>query len=229
MKNIKSIIYLGCFLFPFVALSQTNPPIKKIEVAGKAEMEITPDEITVRITLKEYVDGRRKVEMNKLESALVKAVKAEGFSETDLKVENIFGYNWNWKKQRSEDFLATNSFNLKVTTLKKINSLLERLDERGINGVNIVSYTHSKLKHYNKELQLQALKNAKEKAIFLLEGIEERLGPVIEVQELSHQATQPVFYRAQSLEAADAAGYESDLEFKTIKLSAQIRAVFAII
>ena len=46
MNSLKSIIYVGCFLFPFVALSQTDHQVKKIEVAGEAETEVTPDEIT---------------------------------------------------------------------------------------------------------------------------------------------------------------------------------------
>ena len=165
--------------------------------------------------------------MNKLESTLVKAVKAEGFSEEDLTVENIFGYNWNWKKQRSEEFLATKSFRLKAGDVKSLNDLFERLDERGINGVNISNYTHSRLKQYEQELKLQALKNAKNKAEFLLQGIEEELGPVIEVHEIEPGHAQPVLYRAQAMEA-DASGYQSNLEFKTIKLKARIRAVFQI-
>lgn len=225
--NTRMHLIATLVLLPLLAMSQTQTPVKKISVNGEAEMEITPNEIYVRIALKEYPDGRKKVEMNKLESELVKAVKAEDIPAENLTVENIYGYNWNWKKQRSEEFLATKSFKLKVSNLKQMNDLLDRLDEQGVNSVGIASYTHSELVQYKKELKLQALKNAKEKAGFLLNGIDEQLGPVLEVSEID-QHQPPVMYRAQAMEMADDAGYQSDLEFQTIKLQAEVMAVFAI-
>jgi uncharacterized protein YggE len=109
-----------------------------------------------------------------------------------------------------------------------MNDLLERLDERGINNVNIASYTHTDIKTYEKELKLQALKNAKEKAGFLLNGIDEKMGSVLEVNDIEQHPVQPVMYRAQAMEMANDAGYQSDLEFKTIKIKAAVRAVFGI-
>lgn len=228
MKNIKFTTILVCLFFPLMALSQTGISEKKIEVNGEAEMEVTPDEIYIRIVLKEYMAGKKKVEMDKLESRLVKAVQAEGFPDTSLRTENVSGYNWNWKKQRSEEFLATKSFRLTVGDLKKINNLLERLDERGVNNVGVTGYTHSKLKEYQKELKLEALKNAKEQAKYLLEGIGEQLGPVIQINEFNTNQPHPVAFRASNLEAADASGYQSNVEFKSIKIKSSIRAVFGI-
>ncbi len=226
MQKLLMGILVG--LMPLLTLAQSSTPTKKIEVNGEAEMEVTPNEIYVRIVLKEYLDGRKKVSINKLESQLVKAVDAEDLSKQDLTVESIYGYNWNWKKQRSEEFLATKSFKLKVADLKKMNELLERLDERGINNVSIASYSHTDLQKLQQELKLQALKNAKQKAGYLLEGIDEELGPVIEVSELNPHQAQPIMYRAQAMEMAADSGYQSDLEFNTIKLKAEVRAVFSI-
>ncbi len=225
MKVIFSLIVV---FLPYFALSQNQTTVKKIEVTGTADMEVTPDEIYVRITLKEYMDGRRKVNLDKLEERLVKALRSERIPEENLTVQNIYGYNWDWKKKKSGDFMASKSFRLKVPNLKKMNDLIERLDERGINNMNIDNYSHSKLEDYQKELKLKALQNAKEKAAFLLGGIDEELGGVLEVYE--HQAPQhggPILYRAQAMDA-EAASYQSNVEFKTIKLQSEIRAVFAI-
>lgn len=225
--NIRILILAAFILIPALAISQSETPVKKIEVNGKAEMEITPNEIQFRIVLKEYLDGRKKVSINKLESQLVKAIEAEDLDRKDLTVESIYGYNWNWKKQRAEEFLATKSFKLKVADLKKMNEVLERLNERGLNSVSVASYTHTELEQYHRDLKLEALKNAKEKAGYLLNGIDENLGPVLEVSEIL-QPQVPI-YRAQTMEMADSSGYQSDLEFQTMKLKAEIRAVFSIL
>lgn len=228
MKNILAIaLPIVCFL-PYSAFSQNQTPVKKIEVTGTADMEVTPDEIYVRITLKEYVDGKRKVNLDKLEERLVKALRSERIPEENLTVQNIYGYNWDWKKKKSGDFLATKSFRLKVSNLNKMNDLIERLDERGVNNMNIDNYSHSKMEQYQKELKLKALQNAKEKAAYLLEGIGEDLGGVLEVYEHHQpQPGEPILYRAQALDT-EVAGYQSNVEFKTIKLQSEIRAVFVI-
>jgi len=229
MNKLKSIFLVWLMLLPILAWSQIQPMTKKIEVTGHAEMEVTPDEIYVRITLKEYMDGRKKVDINRLEDRLVKALRSERIPEDNLTVQNIYGYNWDWKKKKSGDFLATKSYRLKVNDLKKMNDLIQRLDERGVNNMNVDNYTHSKLEEYQQELKLKALQNAKSKATFLLSGIDESIGGVLEVYEnpSAHQG-QPVLYRAQAMEMADASSYQSNVEFKTIKLSADIKAVFAI-
>ena len=227
MNYYRLIFCTLLIIAPALIYAQQETLTKRIEVTGEAEMEITPNEIDVRITLKEYLDGRKKVEMDKLESGLVKALRAEDISKDKLTIESIYGYNWNWKKQRAEEFLATKSFKLKVVNLKKMNDLLERLDQKGINNVSVASYTHSDIIKFKNELKLQALKNAKEKARYLLNGIDEQLGSVIVVTEVDHH--QPIAYRAQMMEVADSElGYQSDLEFQTIKLKATIRAVFGI-
>lgn len=224
--NTSRLIFIFLFFVPLLALSQPENPVKKIEVTGEAEMEVTPNEIYFRITLKEYLNGRRKVEMDKLEAELVKAIKSEGFASGDLTIESIYGYNWDWKKQRSEEFLATKSFKLKVADLKRMNDLLERLDQRGINNISIASYTHSDINQYQQELKLQALKNAKDKAGYMLTGIGAQLGSVLEVREIDQH--QPVLYRARAMEAMDVSEYQSNVEFMAITLNASVIASFEI-
>ena len=66
-----------------------------------AEIEITPDEIYVEIQLQEYKDGSKKVQLNTLESQLVKGVVKVGIGEENLTVSNVSGYNWNWRQTKN--------------------------------------------------------------------------------------------------------------------------------
>ena len=219
---------LTFLLLSLVSAGQNALTAKKITVVGAAEMELTPDEIYLRITLKEYLDGKKKITIDRLESSLVKGLKKAGIDENNLTVENVYGYNWNWKKRRSEEFLATKSFRLKLPDLKKVDPLLATLDERGVNQVNVTDYTHSELERHKRELKLRALQNAKQQATFLLNGIGEELGPVLEIHEVKRGPQPPVMYRAEMMQAADATSYQSDLEFKTITIHSEIEAVFEI-
>ncbi|MGX5818438.1 SIMPL domain-containing protein [Chitinophaga lutea] len=239
MKRL-TVLLMGLFMTASVFAQSTDnkPPVKKIEVTGSAEMEITPDEITVNITLREYMKNKTsKVSITTLEAQLQKAVEAAGISKENFTISNVFGYNpdqW-WKKKKNDpDFMARKQYSLKVNRLDKINGIMAAVDDEGIESVNVASYTHSKMEEYRKQVKMNALKAAKDKAEYLLSAIDEKIAGVIEVQEFNtdqYSDVRPVMANARMYkgEAADAAGVpDSDIDFKKIKVRAEVRAVFGI-
>jgi uncharacterized protein YggE len=162
-----------------------------------------------------------------LESGLVKAMSQLGLPKESLTVDNIYGYNWDWKKKKADDFLATKSFLLQVDNVKMMNDLLSKLDAEGVNSMSIASVSHSKIDTYNMELKIQALKVAKEKATTLLRAIDEEIGGAIEIEEIEF-SNAPNYNRNVMMMKAESDSYQSELEYKNITLSANIRAVFEI-
>lgn len=213
-----------------VASQAKESNVRSIEVKGSSEIEITPDEIFVQLTLKEYKKAGSKIELNTLESELVKAIKKLGIAEEKLTVENVYGYNWNWKKQRAEDFLGSKTFLLELSDLKKMNDLIEMLAPEGVNSINVRNYSHSAIEEYRKKVKVGAMQAAKEKATYLLQSIDANLGQVLQVQEIDYSAPN-LDYRARSnyaLEANVASSYQSEVDFKKIKVRAEMRVVFEI-
>ena len=218
-------------------LAQTDQPItKKIEVYGQAEEEIVPDEIYFSITLKEYQNNNQeKVNIEQLERTLYQAVKKLGIEEEDFRIENVYGYNYDWyrkEKPQREEFLASKKYSIKFGDLNQVNELLASLDAKGIQSTNVDRYDHSKIEQYRKGLKIKALQNAKEKADYLLQGVDERLGGILEVQEIdTGNDAPPVYYRqarGMAMASADAAESSPEIDFKKIKLSYSMRAVFEI-
>lgn len=223
----------------FAQTTDNKPPVKKIEVTGTAEMEITPDEITINITLREYYKNKTsKVGITTLEAQLQKAVQDAGVSKENFTIGNVFGYNYDqwWKKKKNtEDFLARKQYVLKVNRLDKINGILAAVDEEGIESVNIASFNSSKMEEYRKQVKTNALKAAKAKAEYLLSAIDEKIGGVIEIQEFNNDQYSDIRPEAANVrmyaKAADMAGAgvpDSNIDVKTIKIRAEIRAVFGI-
>lgn len=221
----------------FAQTTDNKPPVKKIEVNGSAEMEITPDEIFINITLREYMNKSTKVGITKLEAQLQKAVQDAGIAKENFTIENVFGYNydqWWRKKKKDDDFMARKQYRLKLNRLDKINGILAAVDEEGIESVNIASFSHSKMEEYRKQVKMDALKAAKAKAEYLLGAIDEKIGGVLEIQEFNtdqYSDVRPEManVRMFSAKAADAAGVpDSNIDFKTIKVRAEIKAVFGI-
>ncbi|MEO8887610.1 MAG: SIMPL domain-containing protein [Mucilaginibacter sp.] len=227
---MKKLFILAAFItFTYGAFAQNVDLRRKIEVVGLAEQEVTPDIINVSISLKEYLNGKTKVTIEELENQLVKAVNEAGIAKTDFTVNNLSSYNFDYQKKKNPDFLASKQYGIRFTDLNKFNQIISKIDPKGIQSTNIDSYDYSKIDQLKNELKLKALLAAKAKATYLLTGVGEKLGQVLNITESDNSSfPQPrqVMYMAKTMTNSDVA--ESDIDLKKIKLSFQINAVFEI-
>lgn len=226
MKKISIMILLVSITL--TGFTQSVDLRHKIEVNGTAEQEVTPDIINVSISLKEYMDGKNKVSISQLENQLEKAVSEAGIPKEDFTINNLSSYNYVIQKKKTPDFLASKQYLIRFHDLNRFNQIMSKIDPKGIQSTNIDSYDYSKIDKLKNDLKLKALVAAKEKAAFLLNGIGEKLGSVINIvenEDSNYPAPRPVMYMAKSANADVA---ESDIDVKKIKLSFQIHAVFEI-
>ncbi|MFN8357931.1 MAG: SIMPL domain-containing protein [Spirosomataceae bacterium] len=244
MKKLSILLGIIGFMSLFPALrpfAQTmNPssePIKKIEVTGTAELEVVPDELYFNISLKEYYQDEKnqknKVTIDLLEKQLVDAVREAGLAKEDLSVGGVGGYrNW-FGRKKPQTFLENKQYVLKVSNLYKIDGILSKVDEKGIEYANIGRVDHSKKTELRKQVKINALKAAKEKATYLLESIGEKVGDVLEIKELEDNFYMPSYpmmaqsnMRMASMDAAPVG--DSSLEYQKIKITYRMEATFRI-
>ena len=230
MKNIFFVALISLVSLP--AFPQNIDTRKRIEVTGTAETEITPDIIYIGITLKEYFrdnNSKKKTEIEELERQLQTAVEQAGIPKENFTINNISSYNWPWEKKKNPDFLATKQYRIKVTDLSKWNQIMSAVDSKGIQNTNIEGYDHSKMETLKRELKIQALKAAKDKATYLTAAVGEQLGSALEIQEINNsyypQEMNVRMNEAMSKEMEDGVAMPS-IDFKKIKLNYQMRAVF---
>ncbi|WP_069658868.1 SIMPL domain-containing protein [Arcticibacter eurypsychrophilus] len=231
---MKKFILLALIsIFASSVFSQTVDTRRKIEVNGTSEMEVTPDIIRIAISLKEYLkdnNSKKKVEINDLETKLYNAVQAAGIPKENLTINNISGYNNTWEKKKNPDFLVAKQYSIKVTDLNKYNQLMEALDPKSIQYTNIESYDYSGIEALKKELKVKALKLAKEKASYLAEALNNKVGEPLEIQEINNESYPQPMYRTNMMEFKTADSSSSpEIDFKKIKLNYQMRVVFEII
>lgn len=230
MKRLITLAIIA--LFSMSAMAQQVDLRKKITVSGSAETEVTPDIIYLSISLKEYLkdnNSKKKVEITELENQLFNAVLKAGIAKEDLMVNNVSSYNYVTEKKKNPDFLASKQYRLKASDLNKWNEIIGAVDPKGIASTNIESYDYSKITSLKKELKIKALQAAKEKAQYMVEALGEKLGGVIDIQEVNNEAYPQPMYRANVMmmkaESADAA---PELDFKKIKLNYVVNTVFEI-
>jgi uncharacterized protein YggE len=225
----KLLILAALSICTYGAFAQNVDLRRKIEVTGIAEKEVTPDIINVTISLQEYLDGKKKTTIDRLENQLESAVKEAGISKEDFTISNVSGWNNTWQKKKNPDFLASKQYSIRFHDLNKFNQILSKIDPKGIQSTNIESYDYSKIDELKRDLKIKALLSAKEKASYLLGSINEKVGRPISITETdnsSFPSPRPMYqFKAVNMNAAPA---ESDIDVKSIKLSFQIQAVFEI-
>ena len=233
MRKLFTLAFVA--LLSISAMAQQVDLRKKITVSGTAETEVTPDIIYISISLKEYLkDGnsKKKIEIAELETQLFNAVQSAGITKDNLMINNLSSYNTVAEKKKNPEFLVSKQYRLKVTDLNKWNSIIGAVDPKGVAYTNIDSYDYSKIEMLKKELKVKALQAAKAKAMYLVESLGNKLGSVIDIQELNNESfPQPVYRNTMMMRTAESADMQAsspEIDFKKIKLSYTMNTVFEI-
>jgi len=234
MKKLLAIAFVA--LFSLSASAQQVDLRKKITVSGSAEMEVTPDIIYLSISLKEYLkdnNSKKKVDITTLENQLYAAVQKAGLEKENLTINDLSSYNYATEKKKNSDFLASKQYRLKVTDLNKWNLILGAIDPKGIAYTNIESYDYSKIESLKKDLKIKALQAARVKAAYLVEALGDKLGSVIDIQEVNNeQYPQPMYRTSMMMKSAmadlDGETVPAEIDFKKIKLNYTMNTVFEI-
>lgn len=213
--------------------AQTNAYSKPIiEVTGSAELEIIPDEIYVSVTLREFMEDRKKQTIDGIEKEFRNVLNKLSIDPKQLSLENVYGnYDYDYKTNKRGEFLNAKVYIIKFNTLEKYNQLVMSLDKKGIENVTIQRTGHSKMEEYRRQVKVDALKAAKDKAEQMLQSINKKVGDIMLVRERDNNMGyyQPMLYRAKSNVAmeADQAGQEP-IEMQKIKIRYEVEAHFVI-
>ena len=230
---MKSLFLFAALTFiTFGSFAQTVDLRRKIDVTGTAEQEVTPDIIYVSISLKEYLDGKKKIDIDNLERQLEKAVTDAGIAKDDFTISNVSAYN-TYQKKKNPDFLAGKQYRIKFRDLSTYNIILSQLDPKGIQNTSIESYDYSKIEDLRRDLKTKALLAARTKATYLTAALGEHAGSPLTIEEINNESFPQPVYRANVMMMAKSADtgtdQPSDVDVKKIKLSYQVHAVFEIV
>jgi uncharacterized protein YggE len=218
--------------------AHNNPYPKTINVTGSAEMEIVPDEIYVQIDLREYEKkGSGKINIENIKKQFLQLCKNARIPDSLISIATYQGADrsyWLNKKKKNPGMMATISYIIKFNSIQKIDAMVEQLNDEATQGFFIVKTSHSNIDAFRRQLKIQAVKAAKDKAIYLSEAIGEKAGVAVSIQEPVDYSVMPVYRNAaaniklrENDQYADNAEY-ADIDFKKIKLKFEVHAVFAL-
>lgn len=235
MKRL--ILVVAAAVLSFASFAQErNPFPRTITVSGNAEMEVTPDEIYVQVYLKEYdKKGGGKVTIDKIRQDFLTAVRSLGLPDTAITVSRYDANNYNpwWrKKNKKEELHASITYQVMLRNTAQIDRLVDLLDDNATQNFYISRTTHSRLDEFRRNLKVQAVKAAKEKAQYLAGAVNENVGVAVTINEPG-EYYQPYYgdmapSRMMKAEMAQstAAPEQPQADFKKMKLRYDVTVVF---
>ena len=234
MKNIFFAFIFLVAVFSTGSAQQNLPERRVIEVSGSAEQWVTPNEFTFKITILERVDKKDKITIEQQEASLKTELSRVGIDAVkDLSVYDLSSNYFPKKKIR--DVLGSKDYRLKVRDISKIAPLTELVDRLNIAKLDLIDTEHSEMTRLRRETKIEAIKAAKDKAVYLLGAIGEKAGKPVYIKEIEEGSPRYISAGVMSntvnvsnFRSTSSNDPVSDLSFTQIKIRYVIEAKFEI-
>jgi uncharacterized protein len=199
------------------AQENRNPFPRTITVNGSAEMEIVPDAI------------------DKIRQDFLTAVRSLGLPDSSISVSGYDANNYNpwWrKKNKKEELYASITYQVKLRNTAQVDQLVDKLDDNATQNFYISRTSHSKLDEFRKNLKIQAVKAARDKAQYLAGAVNENVGVAVTINEPG-EYFQPYYgdmaanrmMKAEMVQSAAPAD-QPQADFKKMKMRYEVSVVF---
>ena len=229
--------FLGVIISMNVFGQQPNQVEKPfIEVSGTAEKEVVPDEIYIKVTIRERFENKEKITVSEQEEKLKAALSEVNIPMSDVSMMDA-GAGYTRVRWRVKDVVTQKNYQVKVATAEKVSEFFLQLDKINIQDAHIFRVNHSKMDSLRKRTRILAIKAAKEKADYLLNAIGEKVGkPLIvrEVQQpydysLENNRTNVVQIREPNPYADGDDAFGGEVQFRTISIKFTVFVKFEIL
>ena len=219
-KMISAAMLLFCF---GTAAAQTTIETQPtgIQVNGRAEKKIAPDEIHVAITLRDNEPKGRTVDQ--LETQMKREFAAIGIDiEKSLRVTSMAN-----APRKRNDVDTSRSYDLKVGNTATLGQVFYILGEMGVTGAGVARVAHSRIEELKGDVRVEAIKNARKIADELAGALGQSILKALWIQDGGFYETSPVpMYktRAVTMDAMSVSAYgiadagEQGLEMQEITL-----------
>ena len=206
MKNITFLlIVLTFFKIEAQNVSTTVNSIPFIEVVGNAKKEIDPNQIFVSITLSEKSIDNKKYSIEAQEEKLQQLLKKCNIDWSNLTLSD-FNSKIIRDKKNEIGFKQSKEFILLLKSADEVSKIFKELFDANIKEADVVSVQHTNILEYVKEVRIEAIKSAKEKAQYLLEAIGNKIDQPMEVIEQNRNSDDFNYYSGNVYSRKEEAG-----------------------
>jgi uncharacterized protein YggE len=183
------LLITSCLLFALTLCSAQTAQVdfrKHIIVNGSAEMIVQPDEVELEIVLGNHKKTGKALDYSQVESEFKALMKKHSIKpETVVFDTSDYWHWWYWWSDRYNRDARV--IKLKVDNKTDLLQFIKDLDQQWTVYLRITNSTSKDLQRFRKEVKMEAIKAAKQKAEYLLESVGEKVGGILAVEEMPEQ------------------------------------------
>jgi len=230
MRAFNLLFFAVCF-FATALQAQNSLEVPYVEATGTAIQEVMPDEFYMSVLLKERYDGRTKITIQEQEEYLRRALIAIGIPDSQFSLSDVDAdfvkVRWNTK-----DVITQKNYTVLVNTTSQLSKSFEVMEELDIKDAYLSRVGHSAIDSLRREVRIEAVQAAKEKASYMLNAIGASIGAplIVREQEMFYNYRENVRLEEMYILAEDSNGEAKlpELNFQKIRLEQSGFVRFAI-
>ena len=236
MRKTVKILCFGVAMISLIGCNSANQQANLqsyVEIVGTAEKEVEPDMFYLRFNLSE-TNKTAKNDINAVEQRLLVALKSLNIdTKTDLSVTDVYGDDWYWWR-KNRTVYQNKGYLLKLIDFDLLNKTCDKLDSLKVNYY-LSKVDYSKMDEIKKEVQQDAVKQARLKAENLLSGENKQVSELIYLQEQNVNNRSNNFYNYRNYDYENYQVAEESLNkaeaspgYRKMKVSYNVIARFSI-
>lgn len=222
-KSFITLMVLAATAVPVLAQSESY-----IEVRGTAEKTVTPDKITMSITIREK--DYRNLSLPDMEKEMKSVLRKAGVDlEKDLKVTDMSS-QFLKQRARTQDVLQTKQYSLHLKSASMAGKVLDALDGIGVSNVYISKAEYSAIDSLKLAVKAEAVASAKKTAQAMVDAVGQKLGQafyIVENDGWNDGYTPRMMMAAKTVSnSADEVEVLPELSFEDIKVTSRVTVRF---
>ncbi|GLB51808.1 SIMPL domain-containing protein [Neptunitalea chrysea] len=185
---MKKILFTFLILATATLNAQSmSSKIPTVSITGTGTVYMTPDGVTINVKIEN--EGTTAMEVKQLNDqsidASLKFLKKSKINPKKYQTDYIrINKNYNYQTKEYK-YVASQSLVIHLDDLSKYEEIMQGLFENGVNNINNVAFTSSKIKELKSEARKKAILNAKTKAEEYVSVLDQQVGKALEISETS--------------------------------------------
>lgn len=182
---MKKLVLLLAVITSMGLTAQNSTERNTVTVTGEGKVMVVPDQVTIksRIESEGLEPSEVKKENDKIANKIFKYLKSQGVPEKNIQTEYMNLNKRTDYNTKEETYVANQAISIKLDDLKNYEEIMQGLLKNGLNRINGVQFSSSKMEEYQKEARKKAVLDAKQKAEDLVEALDQKIGKAVMISE----------------------------------------------
>jgi uncharacterized protein YggE len=188
---MKKNLFILMILLNNLAMAQNNTHTTiiqpTIEVMGVGIVKVTPDEVTIKVQVEHKGQSPKELKQKNdfIINDVLAFIKSMNIADKQVQTEYV-RLNKNYDYQtKTYNFSANQSVSIYLKDLELYEYLMNGLMERGINRIDGISFSTSKIKELKSQARIKAMQNAKMKAEEYTKVLNQSIGKAVLITEFN--------------------------------------------